>query len=43
MSATTCTLQIFIDDAWRDAAVLDMTGQPEQGVDAPTYLIYLPS
>jgi hypothetical protein len=43
MSATTCTLQIFVDDAWHDAAVLDMTGQPEQGVDASTYLIYLPS
>ncbi len=43
MIPTTCTLQIFIDDAWRDAAVLDLTGQPEQGVDASTYLIYTPN
>lgn len=42
MDATTCTLQIFVDDAWRDAAVLDMSGDPGRGVDASTYLIYLP-
>ncbi|MEC5163745.1 MULTISPECIES: type II toxin-antitoxin system HipA family toxin [unclassified Janthinobacterium] len=42
MDATTCTLQIFTDDAWRDAAALDMVGDPARGVDAATYLIYLP-
>jgi serine/threonine-protein kinase HipA len=42
MGATTCTLQIFIDAAWRDAAALDMVGDPARGVDAATYLIYLP-
>lgn len=43
MSLTTCTLQIFIDDAWHDAAVLDLTGDSRHGVSASTYLIYLPS
>ncbi|SFU95009.1 type II toxin-antitoxin system HipA family toxin [Pseudoduganella namucuonensis] len=38
----TCTLQVFIDNAWRDAAALDLTGDPARGVDASTYLIYLP-
>lgn len=42
MSATTCTLQIFLENAWRDAAALDLTGNQVQGVAAPTYLIYLP-
>ena len=42
MSSPTCTLQIHIDDGWRDAAVLDLTGDMERGVDAPTFLIYLP-
>lgn len=42
MDATTCTLQIFVDDAWHDAAALDLTGDRALGVDAPTYLIYLP-
>lgn len=43
MIPTTCTLQIFIDDAWYDAAALDLTGDLACGVDAATYLIYLPS
>lgn len=43
MIPTTCTLQIFIDDAWYDAAALDLTGDLARGVDAATYLIYLPS
>lgn len=42
MIPTTCTLQIFIDDAWYDAAALDLTGDLAHGVDAATYLIYLP-
>ena len=42
MHSTTCTLQIFIDGAWRDAAALDLTGDLGLGVDASTYLIYLP-
>jgi serine/threonine-protein kinase HipA len=43
MLPTTCTLQIYIDDAWRDAAALDLTGDTALGVDAPTYLVYLPN
>lgn len=43
MTSTTCTLQIFTDDAWCDAAALDMTGDLAQGIDAATYLIYLPA
>jgi serine/threonine-protein kinase HipA len=42
MDPTACTLQTFIDGAWRDAAALDLTGDPGRGVDAPTFLIYLP-
>ncbi|MBI3285256.1 MAG: type II toxin-antitoxin system HipA family toxin [Burkholderiales bacterium] len=42
MTITACTLQIFIDGVWRDAAVLDLSGDPGLGVDAATYLIYLP-
>lgn len=42
MSFPACTLQIYIDAAWRDAAALDLTGDMERGIDAPTYLIYLP-
>lgn len=42
MIPSTCTLQIFIDDAWRDAAELDMTGDLVAGMNAATYLIYLP-
>lgn len=43
MISTNCTLQIFVDDAWRDAAALDMTSELGLGVDASTYLIYLSS
>ena len=43
MTPTTCTLQIFIDDAWRAAAALDLTGDIGSGVGASTFLIYLPS
>jgi serine/threonine-protein kinase HipA len=42
MNPTACTLQIFIDDAWCEAAALDLTGDPARGVDASTFLIYLP-
>ncbi|MBC7857875.1 MAG: type II toxin-antitoxin system HipA family toxin [Burkholderiaceae bacterium] len=43
MFPLTCTLQIFIDDAWRDAGALDLTGDLGRGVEASTYLIYLPA
>lgn len=43
MNPTTCTLQIFVDSAWRDAAALDLTGDPSLGMAAATYLIYLPA
>ena len=43
MTPATCTLQIFIDDAWRDAAALDLTGDIGSGVGASTFLIYLPN
>jgi serine/threonine-protein kinase HipA len=43
MTLPPCTLQIFIDDAWRDAAALDLTGDVQRGIEASTYLIYLPS
>lgn len=42
MTTSTCTFQIFLDGAWHDAAVLELTGDSAQGVAAPTYLIYLP-
>lgn len=42
MEAKTCTLQIYVDAAWRDAAAVDLTGEPALGVAASTYLIYLP-
>lgn len=42
MNASTCTLQLFMDGAWRDAAALDLTGDPALGMAASTYLIYLP-
>ncbi len=41
MRSTTCTLQIFIDDVWRDAAALDLTGEIARGIAASTYLVYL--
>jgi serine/threonine protein kinase HipA of HipAB toxin-antitoxin module len=43
MNPATCILQIFIDDAWRDVAALDLTGDVRRGVGAATFLIYLPS
>lgn len=39
---TACTLQIFVDAIWQDAAVLDLTGEVELGIAATTYLVYLP-
>lgn len=39
---TACTLQIFVDAIWQDAAVLDLTGEVDLGVAAATYLVYLP-
>ena len=41
MSTPTCTLQLYIDEAWRAAAALDLTGDVARGVDAATFLIYL--
>lgn len=35
------TFQIFIDNEWRDAASLELTGLPEHGLEASTYLAYL--
>lgn len=43
MDSLTCTLQVFIDHAWRDAAALELSGQVQLGVNAATYLIYLPA
>lgn len=43
MNFPACTLQIYIDAAWRDAAALDLTGDLALGVDASTFLIYLPN
>lgn len=43
MPPTTCTLQIFVANAWHDAAALDLTSDPGLGVDASTYLVYLPN
>jgi serine/threonine-protein kinase HipA len=37
-----CTLQIFVDNNWRDAAAIDLTGDPRDGIAASTYLAYLP-
>ena len=42
MFPTTCTLQVFIDGVWCDAAALDLTGELAHGVAASSYLIYLP-
>lgn len=35
---TACTLQIFVDATWQDAAVLDLTGEVDLGAAAATYL-----
>ncbi len=37
-----CTLQIFFDDAWHDAAVVELAGDARRGIDAAAYLEYLP-
>jgi serine/threonine-protein kinase HipA len=37
-----CTIQIHIDGAWRDAAALDLMGERAHGVQAATFLAYLP-
>ena len=42
MDSLACTLQIFIDNAWRDAAALELSGDVQSGVNAATYLIYFP-
>ncbi len=42
MSFPTCTIQIHVDGAWRDAAALDLTSDVALGMAASTYLIYLP-
>lgn len=38
--STECTLQIFMDDAWRDAAALTLTGDAALGIRTPTLLAY---
>ncbi|MBC3907981.1 type II toxin-antitoxin system HipA family toxin [Undibacterium umbellatum] len=42
MLTNTCTLQLFIDASWRDAAALELTGEPRLGKAAATYIIYSP-
>lgn len=37
-----CTIQIFIEDRWRDAAAVDLTGDQARGIAAATYLAYSP-
>lgn len=37
---TSCTLQIHIDGAWRDAGALSLIGPMEQGMAAPAFLAY---
>ncbi|HZG22851.1 MAG TPA: HipA domain-containing protein [Herbaspirillum sp.] len=37
---TSCTLQLHIDGAWRDAAALSLTGPVEQGMAASSFLAY---
>jgi len=37
---TSCTLQLHIDGAWRDAAALSLTGPLEQGMGTPSFLVY---
>ncbi|TWI61124.1 serine/threonine-protein kinase HipA [Pseudoduganella lurida] len=38
-----CTLQVFIDAQWQDAATVEMTGSVHHGIDSPVYLAYLPN
>jgi len=35
-----CTLQVFIDGVWRDAAALTLMGDQLRGVKAQTFLSY---
>jgi serine/threonine-protein kinase HipA len=35
-----CTLQIFLDGAWRDAAALTLVGDAAGGIRAPTFVSY---
>lgn len=35
-----CTLQLFLDGHWRDAAALSLTGEPTHGMACATYLAY---
>lgn len=35
-----CTLQLFIDGAWRDAGALSLVGDAARGMACPTYLAY---
>lgn len=42
MAHPNCTIQIYIDGEWFDAASLDLTGDSSQGVAAGTYFAYLP-
>ncbi len=37
-----CTIQVFVDGVWRDAAVISLAGPERQGWRAPTYTTYLP-
>jgi serine/threonine-protein kinase HipA len=41
MELNNCTIQIFIENAWHDAAVLELTGDSAFGMKASTYLVYL--
>lgn len=43
MTDLACTLQVHTSGAWRDAAALTLSGDAARGVDAATYLIYLPA
>lgn len=42
MEDLSCILEMHIDGNWREAAVLELTGEPARGVEASTYLAYLP-
>lgn len=35
-----CTLQIYLDGAWRDVAALSLTGEQARGIQAQTFLSY---
>lgn len=37
-----CTIQVFIDHQWTDAAVVSLAGSERQGWRTPTYTTYLP-